>query len=43
MNEIGLYVFQIGEILPAVEVFLLCFSIGLSAIFLKVAWRKCRK
>jgi len=43
MNETGLLAFQIGEILPAVEVFLLCFSIGLAAVLLKVVWCKCKK
>ena len=43
MSETGLFAFQIGEILPAIEAFLLCFSICLSALLIKVAWQKCRK
>ena len=43
MSETGLFAFQIGEILPAIEAFLLCSSIGLGAIAIKVLWCKCRK
>lgn len=43
MSETGLFEFQIGEILPALEAFLLCFSVGLGAIAIKVLWCKCKK
>ena len=43
MSEMGLLAFQLGEILPAVEVFLLCLSAGLGAIALKVLWKKCKR
>jgi len=43
MSEAGLFAFQIGEILPAIEAFLLCFSIGLGALGIKILWFKFKK
>ncbi len=43
MSETGLVAFQLGEILPALEVFLLCFSVVLGFVALKILWNKCKK
>ena len=41
MNEIGLFAFQLEEILPAIEVFVLCLGIGLGAVSIRGLWCKC--
>ena len=43
MSETGLLAFQLSEIMPAVEAFLVCFFAGLFLICLRMAYLKCIK
>ena len=43
MSETGLTAFQLAEIMPAIEVFVLFLAIGLGAISAKALYCRCKK
>ena len=43
MHETSLLAFQLAEIMPAIEAFLLCFGVGLVLLAIKIAYQKCAK